>query len=181
LSRTLSGGEVQRVNLTSCLGACLADTVFVLDEPSVGMHARDLSRMVGILRSLVAQGNTVVVVEHDESVMRAADWLIEIGPRPGAEGGHLLYQGVPKGILKVKNSATGNWLSGRRTPETRSPRPIGDTTPRLRVSGATVNNLRDFSCSIPLGRMVGLCGVSGSGKSTLLHQVIGPTRPGIGR
>jgi len=180
LSRTLSGGEVQRVNLTSCLGACLADTVFVLDEPSVGMHARDLSRMVGILRGLVEQGNTVVVVEHDESVMRAADWLIEIGPRPGAEGGHLLYQGVPKGILKAKDSATGNWLSGRRTPEARTPRPIGDTTPRLRVSGATVNNLRDFSCSIPLGRLVGLCGVSGSGKSTLLHQVIGRRDPESG-
>jgi len=180
LSRTLSGGEVQRVNLTSCLGACLADTVFVLDEPSVGMHARDLSRMVGILRSLVDQGNTVVVVEHDESVMRAADWLIEIGPRPGAEGGHLLYQGVPKGILKIKNSATGNWLSGRRVSEPRSPRPIGDTTARLRVSGATVNNLHDFACSIPLGRLVGLCGVSGSGKSTLLHQVIGRRDPESG-
>ncbi|GBL24578.1 uvrABC system protein A, partial [Opitutia bacterium] len=180
LSRTLSGGEVQRVNLTSCLGACLADTVFVLDEPSVGMHARDLSRMVGILRSLVDQGNTVVVVEHDESVMRAADWLIEIGPRPGAEGGHLLYQGVPKGILKIKNSATGNWLSGRRVSEPHTPRPIGDTTPRLRVSGATVNNLSDFSCSIPLGRLVGLCGVSGSGKSTLLHQVIGRRDPESG-
>ncbi len=180
LSRTLSGGEVQRVNLTSCLGACLADTVFVLDEPSVGMHARDLSRMVGILRSLVEQGNTVVVVEHDESVMRAADWLIEIGPRPGAEGGHLLYQGVPKGILKVKDSATGNWLSGRRVPATRAPRPIGDTTPRLRVTGATVNNLDDFACSIPLGRLVGLCGVSGSGKSTLLHQVIGRRDPESG-
>ena len=180
LSRTLSGGEVQRVNLTSCLGACLADTVFVLDEPSVGMHARDLSRMVGILRSLVEQGNTVVVVEHDESVMRAADWLIEIGPRPGAEGGHLLYQGIPKGILKVKDSATGNWLSGRRVAAPRTPRPIADTTPRLRVSGATVNNLRDFSCSIPLGRLVGLCGVSGSGKSTLLHQVIGRRDPESG-
>ena len=180
LSRTLSGGEVQRVNLTSCLGACLADTIFVLDEPSVGMHARDLSRMVGILRSLVDQGNTVVVVEHDESVMRAADWLIEIGPRPGAEGGHLLYQGVPKGILKIKDSATGNWLSGRRVSEPRTPRPIGDTTPRLRVSGATVNNLHDFACSIPLGRLVGLCGVSGSGKSTLLHQVIGHRDPESG-
>ena len=180
LSRTLSGGEVQRVNLTSCLGACLADTVFVLDEPSVGMHARDLARMVGILRSLVDQGNTVVVVEHDESVMRAADWLIEIGPRPGADGGHLLYQGEPKGILKVKESATGNWLSGRRTPEIRAPRPVGDTTPRLRVAGATINNLRDFGCSLPLGRLVGLCGVSGSGKSTLLHQVIGRRDPESG-
>jgi len=180
LSRTLSGGEVQRVNLTSCLGACLADTVFVLDEPSVGMHARDLARMVGILRSLVEQGNTVVVVEHDESVMRAADWLIEIGPRPGAEGGHLLYQGPPSGILKVKDSATGDWLSGRRAAAPRTPRPVGDTTPRLRVAGATVNNLRDFACALPLGRLVGLCGVSGSGKSTLLHQVIGRRDPESG-
>ncbi|MEY4272836.1 MAG: excinuclease subunit, partial [Verrucomicrobiota bacterium] len=180
LSRTLSGGEVQRVNLTSCLGACLADTVFVLDEPSVGMHARDLSRMVGILRGLVEQGNTVVVVEHDESVMRAADWLIEIGPRPGADGGHLIYQGPPKGILKTKGSATGDWLAGRRAPEARVPRPVGDTTPRLRVSGASVNNLRDFACSLPLGRLVGLCGVSGSGKSTLLHQVIGRRDPESG-
>jgi excinuclease ABC subunit A len=172
LSRTLSGGEVQRVNLTSCLGACLADTVFVLDEPSVGMHARDLSRMIGILRQLVSQGNTVVVVEHDESVMRAADWLIEIGPKPGAAGGHLLYAGKPSGILKVKNSATGEWLSGKRQAAPKVLRPITEKTPQLRVKHATVNNLKDFSCKIPLGRLVGLCGVSGSGKSTLLHQVI---------
>jgi excinuclease ABC subunit A len=180
LSRTLSGGEVQRVNLTSCLGACLADTVFVLDEPSVGMHARDLARMVGILRGLVAQGNTVVVVEHDESVMRAADWLIEIGPRPGAEGGHLLYQGPPAGIVRVEGSATGDWLAGRRAPAAAAPRPVGDTTPRLRVAGANAHNLRDFACSLPLGRLVGLCGVSGSGKSTLLHQVIGRRDPESG-
>ena len=180
LSRTLSGGEVQRVNLTSCLGACLADTVFVLDEPSVGMHARDLARMVEILRGLVAQGNTVVVVEHDESVMRAADWLIEIGPRPGADGGHLVYQGKPEGVLAADGSATGAWLSGRRKPEGRSPRPVDDGTPRLRVTGANANNLRDFSCQVPLGRLVGLCGVSGSGKSTLLHQVIGRRDPESG-
>lgn len=180
LSRTLSGGEVQRVNLTSCLGACLADTVFVLDEPSVGMHARDLSRMVGILRGLVDQGNTVVVVEHDESVMRAADWLIEIGPRPGAEGGHLLYQGVPRGVVAVAGSATGDWLAGRRLPAARTPRPVEDKTARLRVQGATINNLRDFACTLPLGRLVGLCGVSGSGKSTLLHQVIGRRDPESG-
>ncbi len=180
LSRTLSGGEVQRVNLTSCLGACLADTVFVLDEPSVGMHARDLARMVGILRGLVEQGNTVVVVEHDEAVMRAADWLIEIGPSPGAAGGHLIYQGKPEGILKVKDSATGGWLSGKRKPVVRPPRTVDDTTARLRVQGASVNNLQDFSCTIPLGRLVGLCGVSGSGKSTLLHQVIGRRDPESG-
>ncbi|MFM9001750.1 MAG: ATP-binding cassette domain-containing protein, partial [Opitutia bacterium] len=180
LSRTLSGGEVQRVNLTSCLGASLADTVFVLDEPSVGMHARDLARMTGILRGLVAQGNTVVVVEHDESVMRAADWLIEIGPRPGAEGGRLVYEGAPKGVLRSAGSVTGAWLSGRRRPERRTPRTVDGSTPRLRVEGATANNLQDFSASIPLGRLVGLCGVSGSGKSTLLHQVIGGRDPESG-
>ncbi len=180
LSRTLSGGEVQRVNLTSCLGASLADTVFVLDEPSVGMHARDLARMTEILRGLVAQGNTVVVVEHDESVMRAADWLVEIGPRPGAEGGNLIYQGPPKGVLKCKDSVTGAWLSGRRQPAARTAREVDDGTPRLRVTGATANNLREFSASVPLGRLVGLCGVSGSGKSTLLHQVIGGRDPESG-
>ncbi|MEI6598175.1 MAG: ATP-binding cassette domain-containing protein, partial [bacterium] len=180
LSRTLSGGEVQRVNLTSCLGACLADTVFVLDEPSVGMHARDLSRMVGILRGLVEQGNTVVVVEHDESVMRAADWLIEIGPQPGADGGHLVYAGKPTGILKVKGSATGEWLSGKRSPVIGKLRTVDKATPRLRVENATANNLKNFSCTLPLGRLVGLCGVSGSGKSTLLHQVIGRRDPESG-
>ncbi|NBP90437.1 MAG: ATP-binding cassette domain-containing protein, partial [Opitutae bacterium] len=173
LSRTLSGGEIQRVNLTSCLGACLADTIFVLDEPSVGMHARDLSKMVTILRSLVDQGNTVVVVEHDESVMRAADWLIEIGPQPGAQGGYCLYQGKPDGILKIKDSATGAWLSGKRKVESRKIRPVTNATPRLRIENISINNLNNFSGTLPLGKLVGLCGVSGSGKSTLLHQVIG--------
>ncbi|NDD71376.1 ATP-binding cassette domain-containing protein, partial [bacterium] len=173
LSRTLSGGEIQRVNLTSCLGACLADTIFVLDEPSVGMHARDLSKMVTILRSLVDQGNTVVVVEHDESVMRAADWLIEIGPQPGAQGGYCLYQGKPDGILKIKDSATGAWLSGKRKVEPRKIRPVTNATPRLRIENISINNLNNFSGTLPLGKLVGLCGVSGSGKSTLLHQVIG--------
>ncbi len=180
LSRTLSGGEVQRVNLTSCLGASLADTVFVLDEPSVGMHARDLARMTDILRGLVAQGNTVVVVEHDESVMRAADWLVEIGPRPGAEGGRLVYEGPPSGVVKSAASVTGAWLSGRRRAEERAARTVDDSTPRLRVEGAEANNLRGFTASVPLGRLVGLCGVSGSGKSTLLHQVIGGRDPESG-
>jgi excinuclease ABC subunit A len=137
------------------------------------MHARDLSKMVTILRSLVDQGNTVVVVEHDESVMRAADWLIEIGPQPGAQGGYCLYQGKPEGILKVKESATGAWLSGKRKISSPKIRPVTNKTPRLRIDNVTTNNLNNFSCSLPLGRLVGLCGVSGSGKSTLLHQVIG--------
>ncbi len=180
LSRTLSGGEVQRVNLTSCLGASLADTVFILDEPSVGMHARDIGRMTAILRGLVDQGNTVVVVEHDESVMRAADWLVEIGPRPGAGGGELVYAGPPAGAAKARGSVTGDWLSGRRSPEARRPRPVADDAPRLRVRGATVNNLRGLDLDLPLGRLVGLCGVSGSGKSTLLHQVLADRDPETG-
>ncbi|HAZ66862.1 MAG TPA: excinuclease ABC subunit A, partial [Opitutae bacterium] len=145
LSRTLSGGEVQRVNLTSCLGATLADTVFVLDEPSVGMHARDLGQMTEILRGLVDQGNTVVVVEHDESVMRAADWLIEIGPKPGAAGGHLIYEGPASGVLKAKNSVTGDWLAGRLKPVVHTPRVIKPKAPWLHVENATANNLKGFS------------------------------------
>ena len=180
LSRTLSGGEVQRVNLTSCLGAALADTVFILDEPSVGMHARDIGRMVGILRGLVDQGNTVVVVEHDESVMRSADWLIEIGPKPGAGGGNLVYQGPPGGVLRAKGSVTGDWLSGRSRPEAPPRRVVDADTPRLRVQGATANNLHDLRIDLPLGRLVGLCGVSGSGKSTLMHQVLGGRDPETG-
>ena len=180
LSRTLSGGEVQRVNLTSCLGAALADTVFILDEPSVGMHARDIGKMIGILRSLVAQGNTVVVVEHDESVMRAADWLIEIGPRPGAEGGNLVYAGPPEGILKQADSPTGAWLGGKRVPETRRVRALQTSTPRLRIHEASVNNLKRVSLDLPMGRLTGLCGVSGSGKSTLLHQILANRDPETG-
>ena len=180
LSRTLSGGEVQRVNLTSCLGATLADTVFVLDEPSVGMHARDLGQMTEILRGLVDQGNTVVVVEHDESVMRAADWLIEIGPKPGAAGGHLIYEGPASGVLKAKNSVTGDWLAGRLKPVDHTPRVIKPKAPWLHVENATANNLKSFSAKIPLGKLVGLCGVSGSGKSTLLHQVLAERDPETG-
>lgn len=173
-SRTLSGGETQRVNLTACLGASLANTLFILDEPSVGLHARDLGKMVSILRRLVANGNTVVVVEHDESVMRAADWLIEIGPRPGAEGGNLVYAGVPDGILNYKNSATGAWLSGTRKNPLRVPQfsALTKKIPQLHLSGVNAHNLKDFTVNIPLHALVGLCGVSGSGKSTLLNNVL---------
>ncbi|MDR1817727.1 MAG: ATP-binding cassette domain-containing protein [Puniceicoccales bacterium] len=173
-SRTLSGGEAQRVNLTTCLGAALADALFVLDEPSIGLHPRDLDRMTGILRRLVAQGNTVVVVEHDESVMRAADFLVEIGPQPGAGGGRLVYAGNVAGIGKAKGSATGAWLSGRRTPvESRRRSVEKDDCSWWRVAGITSNNLRDFAVEIPLQRLVGLCGVSGSGKSSLVEALAG--------
>ncbi len=172
-SRTLSGGETQRVNLTACLGVSLADTLFILDEPSVGLHARDLGRMISILRRLVAGGNTVVVVEHDESVMRAADWRLEIGPRPGAEGGRLVYSGVPAGILKCGDSVTGAWLSGAKKPKFSSSRERDFSGgEKIRLRGVTAHNLKNFSAEIPMRALVGLCGVSGSGKSTLLNNVL---------
>src|SRR5690606_2579099 len=112
-SKTLSGGEVQRVNLTSCLGSSLIDTLFVLDEPSVGLHPRDIDRLIGIMRTLTDAGNTVVVVEHDEAVIRAADHIIEVGPEPGARGGNIVFQGSVREMLASPRSVTGAYLSGR--------------------------------------------------------------------
>jgi excinuclease ABC subunit A len=172
-SRTLSGGEVERVNLTSCLGSSLVDTLFVLDEPSVGLHPRDIDRLIGIIRSLTDAGNTVVVVEHDESMIRAADHVIEIGPEPGAAGGHVVFQGDLPALLASSAAITGDYLSGRKfisVPPRR--RPVGAATPRLAFSGVAKHNLRNVSFSLPLGRFVALSGVSGSGKSTLLDHVI---------
>ncbi len=172
-SKTLSGGEVERVNLTSCLGTSLVDTLFVLDEPSVGLHPRDIDRLTGIIRTLTDAGNTVVVVEHDEAMIRAADHLLEIGPEPGSRGGHVVFQGDLPAMLASEASITGRYLSGRATltaPTRR--RPVDAATPRLVFRGATKHNLQNLDVSIPLGRLVCLSGVSGSGKSTLLDHVI---------
>ncbi len=190
-SRTLSGGEVQRVNLTSCLGTSLVDTLFVLDEPSVGLHPRDIDRLLGIIRTLTDSGNTVVVVEHDEAMIRAADHVVEVGPEPGIRGGHIVFQGTINGMLASPRSITGAYFSGRqridlpavrRSVEGRSPdrprsaggRPSKDTsTPWLHFTNATKHNVRNLSFRLPLQRFVCLSGVSGSGKSTLLDNVIG--------
>ncbi len=183
-SRTLSGGEVQRVNLTSCLGTSLVDTLFVLDEPSVGLHPRDIDRLLGIIRTLTDAGNTVVVVEHDEAMIRAADHVIEVGPEPGARGGNIVFQGSIPGMLASPHSITGAYFSGRqridapaarRPVEGRSPggRPSKEaTTGWLHFKNASKHNLRNLSFSLPLQRLVCLSGVSGSGKSTLLNNVI---------
>lgn len=180
-SRTLSGGETMRVSLTACLGTALVDTLFVLDEPSIGLHSRDTERLISILRRLTDAGNTVIVVEHDESVMRAADYIIEIGPEPGANGGHVVFAGSPAEMLaprKGKNKAralslTASYLVGAKTIATpKKRRAVKPRTPWLRIEDATRHNLQNFSAKIPLQRLVVLSGVSGAGKSTLLDNVI---------
>ena len=173
-SRTLSGGEVQRVNLTGCLGTGLVDTLFVLDEPSVGLHPRDIDRLVAILRSLTDAGNTVVVVEHDEAMIRAADHAIEIGPAPGASGGSLVFEGTVEAMVRSPASITGAYLSGReRIPVPPARRPVVPAGPGwLEFTGITKHNLRGLDVRIPLRRFVCLSGVSGSGKSTLLDHAI---------
>ena len=179
-SRTLSGGEVERVNLTSCLGASLVDTLFVLDEPSIGLHSRDIDRLIAILRRLTDLGNTVVVVEHDESIIRAADHILEIGPEPGTGGGRLVFQGPLEELLHDPGSITGQYLSDRRSiplPETRRTLPIhpGKSTaahPQLGFRNVSKHNIDRQNFQIPLRCLVCLTGVSGSGKSTLLDNVI---------
>ena len=183
-SKTLSGGEVERVNLTSCLGTSLVDTLFVLDEPSVGLHPRDIDRLIAIIRTLTDAGNTVVVVEHDEAMIQAADHLIEVGPEPGARGGHIVFQGTLAGLLASPASITGAYLSGREsipTPAIRRPvrLPALTSGPNpspsnswLTFTDATQHNVRNVTLRLPLQRFVCLSGVSGSGKSTLLNHVI---------
>jgi excinuclease ABC subunit A len=170
-SKTLSGGEVQRVNLTSCLGTSLVDTLFVLDEPSVGLHPRDIGRLIAIIRSLTDAGNTVVVVEHDEAMISAADQVIELGPEPGSRGGRVVFQGSIGELHRSAASITGAYLSGRETIPAAGAR---RAAPRewLRFSSATKHNVRQLDFRLPLRRLVCLSGVSGSGKSTLLDNVI---------
>ncbi len=185
-SKTLSGGEVQRVNLTSCLGTSLIDTLFVLDEPSVGLHPRDIDRLIAIIRTLTDAGNTVVVVEHDETMIRAADHVIEVGPEPGSRGGHLVFTGPVSALLASPASITGAYFSGRETiPVPTARRPVSGpeissqkpgiplpATAWLHFKNVSKHNLRNLDVHLPLGRLVCLSGVSGSGKSTLLDHVI---------
>ncbi|MCF7669994.1 MAG: excinuclease ABC subunit UvrA, partial [Verrucomicrobia bacterium] len=181
-ARTLSGGEVERVNLTTCLGSRLVKTLFVLDEPTVGLHDRDIGRLVRILEALRDAGNTVVVVEHEESVMRAADRIIDLGPGHGDTGGEVVFNGAVDGILMSRTSITGRYLCGaerilipkrRRVAKASGRRSssAGDAR-RLTISGARLHNLKDITVSIPLERFVCVTGVSGSGKSTLVRDLL---------
>jgi len=173
-TRTLSGGEIQRVNLTSCLGNSLVNTLFVLDEPSIGLHPRDMGQLVGVMKRLRDRGNTVLVVEHEEAVMRAADHLLELGPGRGAEGGGIVFAGDFKKMLACKDSLTGAYLNETKTIPLPAKRRAPDPAFQLQILGASANNLRDIDVTVPLGLFVGISGVSGSGKSTLVHQVLHP-------
>ncbi|MGC3958219.1 MAG: excinuclease ABC subunit UvrA [Verrucomicrobiota bacterium] len=173
-TRTLSGGETERVNLTTCLGTRLVNTLFVLDEPSVGLHPRDTDRLVRILERLRDTGNTVVVVEHEASVMRAADQIVDIGPGHGATGGEVVFQGPLRELLKSPRSLTGQYLSGRKQIEIPKRRPVTAGVSQLTISNATRHNLNNVSVEIPLGRLVAVTGVSGSGKSTLIRDILLP-------
>lgn len=166
-SSTLSGGEAQRIRLASQLGAGLAGVIYVLDEPSIGLHATDTSRLIGALTRLRDLGNTVVVVEHDADIIRAADHVIDLGPGAGADGGHLTGSGPPATL----ESPTGAWLR-HETPPAPTPPATGLPLGSLVIRGARAHNLRNLTIEIPLGRLVCLCGPSGSGKSTLADDIL---------
>ncbi len=171
LTRTLSGGEAQRIHLANALGSRLVDTLYVLDEPTTGLHAADVERLIGTLRDLVAAGNTVVVVEHDLDVLRAAEHFVELGPGAGHRGGEVVYQGPLDALLESGDTLTAAYLRGERGGlEQRPVREEGAR--RVVVRGARRHNLRGIDVTVPLGRLVCLTGVSGSGKSTLMNDCL---------
>jgi excinuclease ABC subunit A len=174
-TRSLSGGETERVNLTTCLGTRLVNTLYVLDEPSVGLHARDTERLVRILERLRDLGNTVVVVEHEPSIMRAADQVVDLGPGQGETGGHLVFQGTLAALRRCRASLTGQYLAKRRNIPPSRGRPVAIRDGQwLGLRGVHLNNLHNLDVQIPLGRLVCITGVSGSGKSTLVREVLHP-------
>ncbi|WP_413893655.1 excinuclease ABC subunit UvrA [Candidatus Skiveiella danica] len=172
-SRTLSGGEVQRINLTTALGTSLVNTLFVLDEPSIGLHPRDMHRIIKAMQRLRDAGNTLVVVEHDPAVMLAADRMIDMGPGPGERGGQIVFDGTTE-ALRSADTLTGAYLGGRKQVGMGFKRMVTDHTPRLILEGAREHNLRNVTVEIPLQRLVCVTGVSGSGKSSLIQDVLAP-------
>ena len=172
-SRTLSGGEVQRINLTTALGTSLVNTLFVLDEPSIGLHPRDMHRITEAMWRLRGAGNTLVVVEHDPAVMLAADRVIDFGPGPGERGGRIVFDGTPD-QLRSANTLTGQYLGGKKRVGAPFARRVLDSTPRLIIEGVREHNLQNVSVSFPLQRLVTVTGVSGSGKSSLVQDVLAP-------
>ncbi|SMG27064.1 Excinuclease ABC subunit A [Corynebacterium pollutisoli] len=172
---TLSGGEAQRIRLATQIGSGLAGVLYVLDEPSIGLHQRDNQRLIATLKRLRDIGNTLIVVEHDEDTIREADWLVDIGPKAGEYGGEIVYQGDPAGIYDAEGSITGDYLAGRRVLGVPASRRVVDPERQLTVVGARENNLQGIDVSIPLGVLCCVTGVSGSGKSTLVNQILAKT------
>ncbi len=173
LSSTLSGGESQRINLATSLGSNLTGSLYILDEPSIGLHPRDTDRLIGVLRQLRDMGNTVIVVEHEEEVIRAADRIIDIGPEAGENGGQVVFDGTFDELLHAEGSLTADYIAGRRTvsPPTGGPRGWSNY---VEIVGARENNLKNISVKIPLGVMTCITGVSGSGKSSLVKGILYP-------
>jgi excinuclease ABC subunit A len=174
-SRTLSGGEVQRINLTTALGTSLVNTLFVLDEPSIGLHPRDMGRVIGVMQKLRDAGNSLVVVEHDPQIMLEADRLIDMGPGAGEHGGEILYNGAPRGVLDEARSLTGAYLAGRRHIESRGADGVtASMAGALVLEDASLHNVQGATITVPLGQLVCVTGVSGSGKSTLVTELLYP-------
>ena len=171
-SRTLSGGEVQRINLTTALGTSLTNTLFVLDEPSIGLHPRDMGRVIQVMRKLRDAGNSLVVVEHDPQIMLAADRILDLGPGPGERGGRIVAFEAPEALKRVPDSLTGQYLSGRKRAGASTVHRPPITGHALRLYGAAEHNLKNLDVTLPLERLVCITGVSGSGKSTLMQDVL---------
>ncbi len=168
---TLSGGESQRIRLATQIGSSLMGVLYILDEPSIGLHQRDNDKLLATLQNLRDLGNTLLVVEHDEDTMRAADYLIDIGPGAGIHGGEVVAAGTPEEVMANPNSLTGQYLSGKKripVPETRRP----GNGKSLKVIGAAENNLRHIDVEFPLGTFTVVTGVSGSGKSSLVNEIL---------
>ncbi|GAA2982347.1 excinuclease ABC subunit UvrA [Lentilactobacillus parakefiri] len=170
-ARTLSGGEAQRIRLATQIGSNLTGVLYILDEPSIGLHQRDNDRLIASLKKMRDLGNTLIVVEHDEDTMRAADYIVDIGPGAGQQGGRVMAVGTPEDIEKVPESITGQYLSGKRFIPVPDKRRKGNGK-KIRVTGASENNLKNLTVDFPLGKMVVVTGVSGSGKSTLVNDIL---------
>jgi excinuclease ABC subunit A len=168
---TLSGGESQRIRLATQIGSSLMGVLYILDEPSIGLHQRDNDKLLQSLKNLRDLGNTLIVVEHDEDTMNAADYIVDVGPGAGVHGGEIVFQGTVKDIKKCKNSITGQYLSGKRKIEVPATRREGNGK-SLIIKGAKENNLKNIDVEIPLGKFVAVTGVSGSGKSSLINEIL---------
>ena len=171
-SATLSGGESQRIRLATQIGSQLVNVLYILDEPSIGLHQRDNERLINSLKELRDMGNTVIVVEHDEDMMRAADWIVDIGPKAGRKGGEVVFQGEPADMLKT-HTLTAQYLNGERAIELPKERREGNGK-TIQLTGCKGNNLKDVNVTFPLGELIVVTGVSGSGKSTLINETLQP-------